>query len=130
MTTTITGHYTVTATRSHGMWELDVPGIGVTQAERPTEADEMIRDLIEIHTDADADEVDISIVWHVSDDIDARLDRIRAARAEADELNATAARTMRATAAEMKELGMNGRDIAAVLDISEQRVSQLLGTAA
>lgn len=122
MTTPKTDHYAVTATRSHGMWELEVPGVGTTQGECATEAEDMIRDLIDIHG-GDADGAEITIAWHVDASIDAEVAAARSARAEAERLQATAAR---AAASHMRDAGLTGRDIAAVLSVSEQRVSQLL----
>lgn len=102
-----------------------MPGVGVTQAERVAEAEEMIRDLIDIYTDDDADNAEITIDWNLGDGIDEEVAEVARAREEAEE-KAAAAKATRNLAAHMKDTGLTGRDIAAILKISEQRVSQLL----
>ncbi|WP_335986877.1 hypothetical protein [Glycomyces sp. MUSA5-2] len=117
--------YTVTATRVHGLWELDVPGVGVTQSTTAGGAEEMVRDYLDCLGVAEADTAPIAIVWHIAPEIDARIIEAREDAAKAAELQAQASRINRETVVLLKESGMTGRDIAAVLGISEQRVSQL-----
>ncbi|RRS00359.1 sigma factor-like helix-turn-helix DNA-binding protein [Glycomyces terrestris] len=117
--------YTVTATRVHGLWELDVPGVGVTQSTTAGGAEEMVRDYLDCLGVAEADTAPIAIVWHIAPEIDARIIEAREDAAKAAELQAQASRINRETVVLLKERGMTGRDIAAVLGISEQRVSQL-----
>ncbi|WP_199038678.1 hypothetical protein [Glycomyces salinus] len=120
------GRYVVTATRSFGMWELDVPGVGVTQAERASEAEDMVRDLIDILAEDDADKTEIHIEWHLGGGLDEEVAEAARARQEAQAKSEAAAKAARNAAAHMKSAGLTGRDIAAVLGVSEQRVSQLL----
>lgn len=127
MTQTVkTRHYAVTATPSFGMWELDVPGVGVTQAERATDAEMMVRDYIDILTDDNGDDVEVTIEWHLGNGIDEEIADAARAQEEAAAKREAAAKATRNAAARMKALGLTGRDIATVLGISEQRVSQLL----
>jgi predicted XRE-type DNA-binding protein len=122
--------YTVTATRVHGLWELDVPGVGVTQSTTAGAAEEMVRDYLDCLGVPEADTVPIAIVWHIAPEIDARIADARKSAAKAAELQAQASHINRETVQLLKESGMTGRDIAAVLGISEQRVSQLAKKAA
>jgi DNA-directed RNA polymerase specialized sigma subunit len=117
--------YIVTATRVHSLWELDVPGIGITQSTTAGAAEEMVRDYLECLGVAEADTVPISIDWHIAPEIDARIADARANAAKAAQLQARASNINRETVILLKSEGMTGRDIAAVLGISEQRVSQL-----
>ena len=117
--------YTVTATRVHSLWELDVPGVGITQSTTAGAAEEMIRDYLDCLGVAEADTVPITIVWRIAPEIDARIAEAREDAAKAAQLQAQASRINRETVMLLKESGMTGRDIAAVLGISEQRVSQL-----
>lgn len=117
--------YTVTATRVHGLWELDVPGVGVTQSTTAGGAEEMVRDYLDCLGVAEADTVPINLVWCIAPEIDARIVEAREDAAKAAELQAQASRINRETVMLLKDSGMTGRDIAAVLGISEQRVSQL-----
>ncbi len=117
--------YTVVATRVHDLWELDVPGVGVTQSITAGGAEEMVRDYLDCLGAADADTASITIVWHIAPEIDARIADAKADATRAARLQARASTTNRETVAMLKDAGMTGRDIAAVLGISEQRVSQL-----
>lgn len=121
--------YMVTATRVHGLWELDVPGVGVTQATTAGSAEEMIRDYLDCLGVPDADTAPVTIVWHIAPEIDARIADARANAAKAAQLQARASNINRETVLLLKGEGMTGRDIAAVLGISEQRVSQLAKSA-
>jgi DNA-directed RNA polymerase specialized sigma subunit len=122
-------HYTVTATRVHGLWELDVPGVGTTQSTTAGAAEEMIRDYLDCLGVAHADDVPITIAWHIAPEIDARIADAREKAARAAQLQARASNITRETVLLLKNEGMTGRDIAAVLGISEQRVSQLAKSA-
>lgn len=117
--------YTVTATRSHGLWELKVDHIGVTQSRKASGAEAMIRDFLCIMEAEDAETATIDIEWHLSDDLDRRIRTTRATTAEAARLQSKAASAAREIIALLKAEGLSGRDIAIILGLSEQRVSQL-----
>ncbi|WP_026922297.1 hypothetical protein [Glycomyces arizonensis] len=121
--------YTVTATRVHGLWELDVPDVGITQSTTAGAAEEMVRDYLDCLGATDADIAPITIVWRIAPEIDARIAAARANAAKAAQLQARASNINRETVLLLKSEGMTGRDIAAVLGISEQRVSQLAKSA-
>jgi DNA-directed RNA polymerase specialized sigma24 family protein len=120
--------YTVRAKRWKHGWELHVDGIGVTQSRNLDGAEQMVRDYIETLTDHDpADEV-IVIQPEVGSGLDEEAEAAREAVTEAElALRAAAARS-RQVARRLKEEGLSGRDIAVILRVSAQRVSQLLKT--
>lgn len=118
--------YHVTARRAEPrMWELEIDGVGTTQARRLSEAETRIREYIEIVTRGAAGnfEVDIRI------DLGTMNHDIAAARASAEAAQRAirnASRQLRAVVAELDRAGLNGMEIARVLKLSRQRVSQLL----
>ena len=89
--------YTVTATRVHGLWELDVPGVGITQSTTAGAAEEMVRDYLDCLGVAEADSAPITIVWHIAPEIDARIADARANAAKAAQLQARASNINRET---------------------------------
>jgi DNA-directed RNA polymerase specialized sigma subunit len=110
---------------AHG-WELDIPGVGVTQSRSLRDAEAMVRDYINL----DLGEVE-AIKSHVTvvpvlagHEID--VEKIKALQAQAQNLQAAAAAATRELAALLRKAGATGADIAHVLGVSAQRVSQLL----
>jgi hypothetical protein len=108
----------------HG-WELHVDGVGVTQSHGLTDAGEMARSYIAMMTDTAIDAFDVVIVPEVSG-LDQAVRDARAAVREAEQAQREAAARSRALARELRARGLSGRDIAVVLGVSPQRVSQLL----
>lgn len=120
--------YTVTAKRwAHG-WELHIDDVGVTQARSLSVAESTAREYIAFALDIeDENSIDVKVVPQ----LDPELTRqIRTAR---EEVNAAArkqeeaASKQRAIAKRLSSTGLTGREIATLLDLSPQRVSQLLG---
>ncbi len=113
--------YRVTARRWERGWELHIEGMGVTQCRRLTEAEEMVRDYLALDTGADPDSLDVVITPVVDADV---AETRRAVEAAMRAQRMAAARS-RATARRLRSLGLSGREIAMVLGVSPQRVSQL-----
>ena len=121
--------YTVRAKPWKHGWELHIDGIGVTQSKNLASAEQMARDYIETLTDHDTAADYVVIHPEVGSGLDDAAEAARKAMAEAERaLRAAAART-REVAHELKQQGLSGRDIAAILHVSAQRVSQLLRSA-
>lgn len=107
-------------------WELHIDGVGVTQAHGLSEAEAMARDYIRLMLDVPADTVDVEITPDIGNGMD---DAVRAARRDvraAEDAQRRAAGQVRTVARQLLQKGLTGRDIAAVLRVSPQRVSQLL----
>jgi hypothetical protein len=118
--------YLVRATPwAHG-WELDIPGLGVTQARSLREAEATVRDYINLDLgEVEAIKSHVVIVPMVAGrEID--IDTIKALRSQAESLQATAAAASREIAALLRKAGATGADIAHLFGVSAQRVSQLL----
>lgn len=108
-------------------WELHVEGVGVTQSRRLTDAELMVRDYVTAMTDTAPDSFDVQITPEIGEGVDAELVAMRAADQEAVTAQEQAAALRRKVAGRLDALGLSGREIAAVLMVSPQRVSQLLG---
>jgi hypothetical protein len=118
--------YSVHARRwAHG-WELHIDGIGVTQSRNLDGAEQMVRDYIESLTGRDTSGDVVKIKPEVGDGLDEATRAAREAVTAADRAVREAAVQSRKAARDLKDAGLSGRDIAAILRVSAQRVSQLL----
>lgn len=118
--------YSVLAKRwAHG-WELHIAGVGVTQSTGLRDAELMVRDYIALDTGEAPDSFEVVITPQLGHGLDEETRAAREAVAEAEEARREAAVRSRAAARRLHEAGLSGRDIAVVLGVSPQRVSQLL----
>lgn len=119
--------YTVAAHRWERGWELhiaDTDGheIGVTQSSSLTGAERMVRDYLAADGVTDA----TITVRPVLDGVAAeRVRRTKAMVAQAERVQREAAAASRELVRDLKVTGLSGPEIAKVLDLSPQRVSQL-----
>ncbi len=118
--------YTVRAKRWKHGWELHIDGIGVTQSRNLGGAEQMVRDYIETLTDGDTSGDTVVIQPEIGGGLDEAAQAARDAIAEAEQALRAAAARSRQVAHRLKLEGLSGRDIAAILHVSAQRVSQLL----
>lgn len=116
--------YQVRAKRWKHGWELHIDGLGVTQSRTLRDADAMVRDFVSLNTGLAEDEFDVSIIPDLGG-LEVDVDRVRSMTREAERAQAEAAQLARATVRRMKAAGLSGADMAAVLGVSPQRVSQL-----
>ncbi len=121
--------YNVTARRWKRGWELHIEGVGVTQSRSLGEAETMVRDYVESLTGADVRESVVVIAAEVGGGLDEEARAAREAVAAADRATREAAARSRKVARDLRDAGLSGRDIAAILKVSAQRVSQLLKSA-
>jgi DNA-directed RNA polymerase specialized sigma24 family protein len=118
--------YQVRAKRWKHGWELHIDGVGVTQSRNLDGAEQMVRDYIETLTDNDTSDDVVIIHPEVGGGLDQAAEAAREAVAEAEQALRAAAVRSRQVARQLKHEGLSGRDIAAILHVSAQRVSQLL----
>lgn len=118
--------YNVRARRWLHGWELHIDGLGVTQARNLGEAERIARDYVETLTDKPAAGDEFVIVPELGSGLDQAAQSARDAVSEAEAALRDAAASVRKVARDLKDSGLSGRDIAAVLKVSAQRVSQLL----
>ena len=118
--------YRVRVKRWERGWELHIDGVGVTQARRLTEAEEMARDYIAMALDIDDDAFTVEIEGiEVDAEVDALADRTGQVQREAERAQQEAVRMIDRTVAQLQRRGLNNREIARYLRISPQRVSQI-----
>jgi hypothetical protein len=120
--------YQVRAKRWEHGWELHIEGVGVTQSRTLWDAEEMARDLIARREDLPGDGFTVRITPEIGGGLDEETRAAREAVSAADQAQRLAAAQSRATARRLRQAGLSGRDIAKVLNVSPQRVSQLLRT--
>ncbi|OLR94946.1 sigma-70 family RNA polymerase sigma factor [Actinokineospora bangkokensis] len=116
--------YTATAVREDPFWVVQVDGVGTTQGRTAAEARRMAFDLVRVMTGVDAPEVVVDFAVsgiHLGEVRDVRTTVADAARAQE-----RAASRSRSLARRLREAGLTGRDIAEILGVSPQRVSQLI----
>ncbi|GAA1457895.1 hypothetical protein NE857_20765 [Nocardiopsis exhalans] len=118
--------YRVRVKRWERGWELHIDGVGVTQARRLTEAEDMARDYIAMALDIDDDVFTVVIEGiEVDSEVDALAERASQVQHEAERAQQEAVRMIDRTVAQLQRRGLNNREIARYLRISPQRVSQI-----
>jgi predicted transcriptional regulator len=100
--------------------------VGVTQSHGLADAEDMARSYIAMMRDVAPDSFTIDIVPEVGGGLDKAATDAREAVRHAEEAQRSAAAQSRSVARQLQERGLSGRDIAALLQLSPQRVSQLL----
>lgn len=117
--------YNVTAKRWARGWELHIDRVGVTQSHGLADAEDMVRGYIALERRVEPDSFKVKITPEIDPKLDASVRQARAEVREAAEAQTRAAEHSRMVARRLKERGLSGRDVAAVLGVSPQRVSQL-----
>jgi hypothetical protein len=127
--------YRVVVTREDGRWLADVPALGGahTYARSLPALDQAVREVVVLAADL-PDEAMPGLVldyeYHTGDaSLDATALEIRQTRRQAEKLAAAAAARTGLAAADLVAKGWSVRDVAALLGISPQRVSQLTSRA-
>lgn len=120
--------YHVRARRWEHGWQLHVDGVGVTQSRTLWDAEDMVRDLIARREELSEDEFAVAITPEIGGGLDEESRAAREAVSAANRAQRQAAAQSRAAARRLRQAGLSGRDIAKVLNVSPQRVSQLLRT--
>lgn len=119
--------YKVLARREGRFWLLEVTGVGTTQARTLREAPEMAKSLISVLCGLRESSIEIALSTELPAKYQRQVDDAQDAVSRlASQQAATALATRRAARQLVRSLGLSGRDAAAVLGVSPQRVSQLL----
>ncbi|MET9019033.1 hypothetical protein ABZV93_03530 [Actinopolymorpha sp. NPDC004070] len=119
--------YNVRAVRWERGWELHIEGVGVTQSHGLGDAEGMVRDYLHLEYGQQvADSANIVIAPEVSDDLDKETADVRRRAEDLRRAGRELASASRILVRRLKRLGLTGTDIAKILDVSPQRVSQLL----
>jgi len=119
--------YVVEARRWEHGWELHVEGVGVTQSKSLGSAARMAREYISlVETISEESTIDVEIRPKIGDALDQEVTAAREAVSELFDRQRKVAMLSRTAAKDLAESGLSGVDIAVVLNVSPQRVSQLL----
>jgi hypothetical protein len=124
--------YRVSARRwTHG-WELTVHDdrgeVGVTQSRTLAGAERMVRDYVGLSEDVDPGSFAVTIEVDLTGELTGEVAAVRAETQRADQAQRDAAARSRRLARRLKAAGLSGADIAVVLKVSPQRVSQLVNS--
>jgi hypothetical protein len=119
--------YVVEAKRWEHGWELHVEGVGVTQSKGLNSAAKMAREYISlVENVSDESTINVEIRPQIDDALSEEVIVARRAVHDLSERQREAAALSRTAAKDLAKSGLTGADIAVVLDVSPQRVSQLL----
>ena len=127
--------YRVVVTREDGQWLADVPSLegAHTYARSLPSLDQAVREVVVLAADLPDEAMPalrLDYEYHTGDaNLDTTAREVRQLRREAEELAAAAATRTSRAAAELVARGLSVRDVAALLGISPQRVSQLTAQA-
>ncbi len=124
--------YDVRVSREGKWWVAQVDGLagGATETTRLADLGTEVRDLVAGLTDTDETTVDLS--WNLTDVLgvegQAVWDAYQRERSEIEERRRQFEADRLATLRALHDAGVSVRDTAALVDLSHQRVAQLLGT--
>lgn len=121
--------YVVRAERAGGFWDLRVPEVpgAMSMVRRLDQAEEHIREAIGFVLDVPEDSFEIELAPLVPSGLETLVGEAKGLRAEAERAVAAAASASRSAAEQLRATGLPMRDIGVLMNISVQRVSQLLG---
>lgn len=119
--------YLVHAKRWDRGWELHIDGVGVTQTRRLSRAEAVVRDYIALDLGVAGDSFDVEIIPEVDGDVAKALEEARKATKDAEAAQERAASLHRGVVSKFRSRGLSGKEIAMVMGVSPQRVSQLSG---
>jgi hypothetical protein len=119
--------FDVRASREEGWWFLEVDGVegGFSQARRLDQVDATVRDLLALLLDIPAGEIELRVHVDWPDELAQASVRATRARKDADVARDAATAEMRRAATAAVAAGFTVRDVAELLDVSPQRISQL-----
>jgi DNA-directed RNA polymerase specialized sigma subunit len=117
--------YRATVARDGNWWLITVAGVGVTQARRLADAESQAAGLVQAMTG----EVGAAITMDVNLPAEARREVAEARRltAEAAKAQLEAAERTRTAVRHLLDSGLSQTDVATILGVSRQRVTQLAG---
>lgn len=118
--------YDVDVRRDGRWWLVYVPALDTAgQARHLREVEEVAREVIGLYLDVDPGSFDIDVKAHLPQQAQALWDEAENSEAAARAALSQAAKTRRETISTLRGQGISQADIARLLQISKQRVSQL-----
>ncbi|WP_244231378.1 hypothetical protein [Saccharomonospora piscinae] len=120
--------YVVSAKRWARGWELHIEGVGVTQVRSLSSAEATAREYIAFALDLDDEHAfEIDVVPELAPELTREIRDARERTKRAALMQREAAAQQRELAKKLHRDGLAGREIAALLEVTPQRVSQILG---
>lgn len=118
---------TAHASRVGRWWAVEVPEVEglFTQARRLDQVPAMVADAAALLLGCDPDDVDVAVVATLLPGRQDRVEHVRALQRRATQLQAEAAEASRSLIGELRDEGLTVRDVAQLVGVSPQRVSQL-----
>ena len=117
---------TALATRSGDWWAIEVPEVaGVfTQTRRLEQVPAMVADAVATMLDVPADSVEVSVQASLGPELDEVMRQARDAAEQAKRAQEVSSQRMRSTVKMLRQ-DLTTRDVASLLGVTQQRVSQL-----
>jgi DNA-directed RNA polymerase specialized sigma24 family protein len=119
--------YNTTAKRWELGWELYVDGVGVTQCRTLATAEATVREFVACDLDLE-DEYgfDVTVTPELDPALATETEAAREAQRQVEQARHEAAVRTRKAVRDLKAAGLSGSDVATMLGVSTQRVSQLV----
>lgn len=120
--------YAVTVRRVNDWWAIDIPELGIhTQARRLDQVEDMARDAIALTLDVPHDQIEVGVAIRLRSDVEHDWYAVQHARGEAARAQWLATQATGEFASNLVQReGMRTREVAYLLGVSHQRVSQML----
>lgn len=122
--------YTAIAKRSGNDWLIEVPNLrgATSRARRLDQVRTVAREAIARATGTYADSLEVDVMKDLDPDVSKLIVGVSAARGRAVVAQVEASNLQRFAARELTNAGYTTRDVGTLLDVSHQRVAQLLAT--
>lgn len=121
--------YTVEAERGkRGGWVfqcVEHPG-AISESRRLGDAEPLMKEIISFVAGVPEDSISIRLVPKLPEMLSTEIRRARDAAKEVQRVQTLAAKLSRKAVEDLRKLGLTGRDVATVLGVSPQRISQLM----
>ncbi|MCL2595055.1 MAG: hypothetical protein FWD83_06000 [Promicromonosporaceae bacterium] len=119
-------HYSAVATREGRWWSIEIEGVGVTQARSLRAAPTVAAGMLSAVFDVDESEFTVDVIPRLDPAVSKHVHDARAAARDLAVQQQAVAAQSKQVAIELRQTGMSSNDVADVLGVSPQRVSQLI----
>lgn len=121
-------HYRVQAERSGDWWAIRVPDLpgAFSQARRLAQVEDMARDLIAFALEVDVEDVSVTVEPALDDELAKVIERAATAREEAARAARGEREAIRNAASVLRSHGLAQGEIGQLLNLSHQRIHQIL----
>jgi hypothetical protein len=121
----VSATYRATARREDKLWVVDVEGVGVTQGRSLAEARSMAVDLVVAMREVKPAAVSVDMQVALPGELGVKVQQVKKSRSQLELLQRQVGELGRGVVEGLRGAGLSGKDMAVVLGVSEQRVSQL-----